>query len=91
MQKHSRNLNLLLLVTSSAFGLSVPVAAQTATGNVSSGTNQSSTEIIVTATRRAQALQDVPMSINVATGEQIEQLKIFDVKDVQQLAPGLEL
>ena len=91
MQKHSRNLNLLLLVTSSAFGLSVPVAAQTVTGNVSSGTNQSSTEIIVTATRRAQALQDVPMSINVATGEQIEQLKIFDVKDVQQLAPGLEL
>jgi iron complex outermembrane recepter protein len=69
----------------------VPVAAQTATGNVSSGTNQSSTEIIVTATRRAQALQDVPMSINVATGEQIERLKIFDVKDVQQLAPGLEL
>ena len=31
------------------------------------------------------------MSINVATGEQIERLKLFDIKDVQQLAPGLEL
>jgi iron complex outermembrane recepter protein len=91
MRRNLRGKTLLLLATSSAFGLAVPAAAQTAAGNVSAGANQSSAEIVVTATRRAQALQDVPMSINVATGEQIERLKIFDVKDVQQLAPGLEL
>ncbi|ARS26101.1 putative TonB-dependent receptor [Sphingomonas sp. KC8] len=48
-------------------------------------------EIVVTATRRAQLLQDVPMSIDVATGDKLEKLNIFDAKDVQQLAPSLEL
>lgn len=48
-------------------------------------------EIVVTATRRAESLQDVPMSIDVATGEQIQKLNMFDFKDVQQLAPGLQL
>ena len=49
------------------------------------------TEIVVTATRDARSLVDVPMSVNVATGEQLEKLQLFDTKDVQQLAPGLEL
>ncbi|GLV28342.1 TonB-dependent receptor [Sphingobium sp. TomTYG75] len=48
-------------------------------------------EIIVTATREARSLQSVPMSVNVATGEQLQKLNIFDAKDVQQLAPGLEM
>ncbi|WP_460988360.1 TonB-dependent receptor [Sphingobium sp. TomTYG75] len=92
MQRNLRTHTLsLLLATSAACGLSAPVWAQEANGNVSTGANQSSAEIVVTATRRAESLQNVPMSINVATGEQIERLKIFDVKDVQQLAPGLEL
>ena len=55
------------------------------------GAENSNNEIIVTATRRAEKLQDVSMSVNVATGEQLEKFNIFDVKDVQQLAPGLEL
>jgi iron complex outermembrane receptor protein len=55
------------------------------------GAGASSNDIIVTATRREEKLQDVPMSVNVATGEQLEKFNIFDAKDVQQLAPGLEL
>ena len=55
------------------------------------GAENSSSDIIVTATRRAEKLQDVSMSVNVATGEQLEKFKIFDIKDVSQLAPGLEL
>lgn len=83
---------LLWLMTGAACGaFSGGAGAQENAQNVANGANRSDTEIVVTATRRAQALQDVPMSINVATGEQIERLKIFDVKDVQQLAPGLEL
>lgn len=84
----------LLLATAGTFALSSGAWAQdtaAAAANVSSGANQPASEIIVTASRRAQLLQDVPMSINVATGEQIERLKLFDIKDVQQLAPGLEL
>lgn len=91
MQSTLRNRTWMLLATSAACCLPVSVWAQAETENATRGGNQSSAEIVVTATRRAQALQDVPMSVNVATGEQIERLKILDVKDVQQLAPGLEL
>jgi iron complex outermembrane receptor protein len=48
-------------------------------------------DIVVTATRRSQSLQDVPLSVNVATGEQLEKLSILDTKDIGRLAPGLEL
>lgn len=94
MRGNFRYSSALLLATVGATALSSAALAQNApaaTDNLSTGANQPATEIIVTATRRAQSLQDVPMSINVATGEQIERLKIFDIKDVQQLAPGLEL
>jgi len=59
--------------------------------NLGNQANEPSREIIVTASRRAQSLQDVPMSVDVATGQQIQRLNIFDAKDVQQLSPGLEL
>jgi iron complex outermembrane receptor protein len=48
-------------------------------------------EIVVTATRRAESLKDVPMAVSVATGDQLQKLNLFNVKDVQQLAPGLEI
>ncbi|QGP81100.1 TonB-dependent receptor [Sphingobium sp. CAP-1] len=52
---------------------------------------EASDEIIVTATREARSLQSVPMSVNVATGEQIQKLSLLDAKDIQQLSPGLEM
>ena len=48
-------------------------------------------EIIVTATRRDQRLMDVPMSVDVATGDQLQKLNLFDTKDISALSPGLEL
>ncbi|NYD89144.1 TonB-dependent receptor [Sphingomonas melonis] len=55
------------------------------------GTVPDSADIVVTATRRSQTLQDVPISINVATGEQLEKLNILDARDIGRLAPGLEV
>ncbi len=52
---------------------------------------EDSREIVVTATRKEEKLRDVAMSVNVATGEQLQKLRIFDAKDVAQLAPGLEM
>ncbi|WP_461342957.1 TonB-dependent receptor [Brevundimonas sp. GN22] len=48
-------------------------------------------DVVVTATRNARLLKDVPIAVDVATGEKLEQLTILDVKDVQQLSPGLEM
>lgn len=72
-------------------GASVAAVPAIAFGQEPAGAAASEPEIIVTATRRNEALKDVAMSINVATGEQLEELNIFDAKDVQQLAPGLEM
>ena len=48
-------------------------------------------DVVVTATRNARLLKDVAIAVDVATGETLEQLSILDAKDVQQLAPGLQM
>jgi len=48
-------------------------------------------EIIVTAQKREQALQDVPISISVATEEQLKRDQIYTLSDLQRAAPGLEI
>lgn len=48
-------------------------------------------EIVVTARRRDESLQDVPQTINVVTASQIEKLDIRNFTDVQSLVPGLTL
>ena len=87
-----------LATGASTFGLSVgaaaqtaPAAAQTAPADQSATDTSSSQEIIVTASRRAQLLQDVPMSVNVVSGQDLRKLNLFDAKDITKLAPGLEL
>ncbi len=46
-------------------------------------------EVIVTATKRSESLQDVPISIAVVSGETIDNLNIKDVSDLQSYVPGL--
>ncbi|TCJ37062.1 TonB-dependent receptor [Parafrankia sp. BMG5.11] len=48
-------------------------------------------EIIVTALRADQTLQDASATVDVVTAEDITDLNIFDVKDISSLAPGLTL
>jgi len=51
----------------------------------------STSDIIVTANRRTESLQDVAMSVDVTTGDELQKLNLFDAKDIQALSPGLEL
>lgn len=85
--------NRVMLMGASLAVLAWPAIALAAepAADAQAGEGPSANEIVVTATRQAQKLQDVAMSVNVATGEQLEKFKIFDAKDIQQLAPGLEL
>ncbi|TVV74759.1 TonB-dependent receptor [Sphingomonas solaris] len=48
-------------------------------------------EILVTARREAENLQDVPVSIQVVTGDRLQKLAITSVEEVSKLAPGLTL
>lgn len=48
-------------------------------------------EIIVTATKREQTLQDVPVAVTVTTGKTIEEAQIRDLKDLQSVVPSLRV
>ena len=44
-------------------------------------------EIIVTANKREQTLQDIPVSVTVTTGDTISKAAIQDIIDLQSVVP----
>lgn len=48
-------------------------------------------EIVVTARRRAENLQDVPLTVNAVTAEDLRKLNIRNLQDIQSVVPGLTL
>lgn len=52
---------------------------------------ESNNQIIVTASKREQTLQEVPISVSVTSGETIEQAQIRDVLDLQTVTPSLRV
>lgn len=48
-------------------------------------------EVVVTATKRASNLQDVPISVGVITDEFIDNFDIKDISDIQNFVPGLQV
>ena len=48
-------------------------------------------EVVVTATKRATNLQDVPISVGVVTSEFIDTFDIQDISDAQNFIPGLQV
>ncbi len=50
-----------------------------------------SNQIIVTASKREQTLQETPISVSVTSGETLEQAQIRDVLDLQTVTPSLRV
>ena len=50
-----------------------------------------SNEIIVSARRRDESLQDVPQTVNVVTAEQVDKLNIRNFQEIAAIVPGLTL
>src|SRR6187549_3487050 len=46
-------------------------------------------EIVVTAQKREQSLQDVPIVVTSVSGQQIQDAGVRDIKDLTIVAPGL--
>lgn len=78
---------LTLLAGSSALLLTGAARAQTPDGLRASELE----EIIVTARRRAESLQDVPQTVNAVTNDTLAKLNILDFEDVEAVVPGLSL
>ncbi|MBV1689757.1 TonB-dependent receptor [Novosphingobium sp. G106] len=62
-----------------------PALAQGAEASVDSNT------IVVTAQRRAEAVEDVPMTVTVVTPETLSQLGVNSVRDLQNVTSGFSL
>ncbi len=80
----------------SAALIAVPAAAETVapvdqeTTSAGTGAGAPEEEILVTARRRAEASQDVPLAISVVGGEHLDNTGAFNVGRLQQLTPTLQ-
>ena len=84
----------LLGATALAFLFANPALGQTAPAATTPQADDASNEgeeIIVTASKREQTLQDTPISVAVASKQQIEQSQIRDLIDLQTLVPSLKV
>ncbi len=48
-------------------------------------------EIIVTATKREQTLQEIPIAVTIVTAEALDKAHVRDIKDLQSLVPSLRV
>ncbi|WP_300974015.1 TonB-dependent receptor [Sphingomonas sp. LHG3406-1] len=92
-----------LLATAATFAVAFPAAAQTSqeqqaqavSSTVSDPTpdadERSLGDIIVTATKRASTVQDVPFSINAQTQEDIQRANAGTIEDISRNVAGLQV
>lgn len=68
----------LAVLALSAVGFAAPAVAETEPG-----------EIVVTATKRAERLQDVPLAVSAVTGDQLASAGIASVADLRFVSPSV--
>jgi len=91
---HARSLTAILLFGVSTIALAAPSAAQTAPEATAQAVNgpegeNDYGEIVVTATKRASTIQDVPFSINAQTQEDIQRANASTIEDISRNVAGL--
>jgi len=79
------------IVSLGAALVAAPAIAQDGTANGATAATDTATQgmIIVTARRRAESVQDVPIVIEALSADQIEQRGIATIEDVAKYTPGL--
>ena len=83
-----------LLGSSAIVGLMMvsPAAAQTAAPIVTAAADATSEdEIIVTAQRRAERLQDVPLSVSAISGDALRNANVNNADRLEQVLPGIRI
>ena len=84
----------LLLIGTAAIAISAPGLAQTTEEDVAQAANQpeepsAGRDIVVTATKRASTVQDVPFSINAQTQEDIQRANASTIEEISRNVAGL--
>ena len=89
---NARSLTAILLFGVSPLALASPAAAQTAPEAAAQAANPPAEDfgtIVVTATKRASTIQDVPFSINAQTQEDIQRANASTIEDISRNVAGL--
>ncbi len=82
---------MLSTISVASLGLGTVAYAQDQAPAEDEAENPYEEEIIVTATKREQTLQDVPVAVSVTTAAAIERAQVRDLKDLQTLVPSLRV
>ncbi len=88
----ARHSNLLAgVATLAMLATAAPAMAQTADvgADTAAGASGSGNEIIVTAQKRAQNIQDVPISMEVVSGQRLDDFNSNDIKAVMNYTPNV--
>ncbi len=80
-----------LLVSTAAAGQTADPSPQPAAGSAAADEGSGIGEIVVTAQRRAESLQSVPLSLVAIGAEQLRTADVTTVDRLQQIAPGLRI
>jgi len=81
----------LFLASVAIAAIAAPANAQTTPSSSNADEVSTTDDIVVTAQRRAERLIDVPVSVAVTTGEDLERLNLNSAADLQLVTPGLTL
>lgn len=71
--------------------LSFAIACVSASGLTLAQNNQMLEEVVVTAQKREQSLQDVPIAVQAVSGDTLEQNGIRTLSDLSSISPGFKI
>ena len=81
----------LIMRSTLALAISTALAAQAQAQDQTENENLVMEEILVTATKRAEDMQDIPIAVTAVTGEQIAELQIGNILDGEKTVPGMKV
>lgn len=82
---------MLSTISIASLGFGTVAYAQDEAPQAEEATEEDDSVIIVTATKREQTLQDVPISVSVTSAAAIERAQVRDLIDLQTLVPSLKV
>jgi outer membrane receptor protein involved in Fe transport len=94
MKVSSPIIKTVMLSTVSIASLALSVAASAQTAPLAPEATEekfAENDIIVTATKREQTLQEIPVAVTVTSAEDIQKAQVRDLNDLQTLAPTLRV
>ncbi|MFC4595479.1 TonB-dependent receptor [Sphingobium tyrosinilyticum] len=80
-----------LRIISSVGALAASLASYAHAQDATSEPSLVNDDIVVTARRREESLQEVPQTVNVVSGASVEKLNITKFEDIKSVVPGLSL